>query len=273
MYYKTKLSIIILIILFFILNFNVSLSEKPVIVIIKGKVIEQNTNKPIGATVKFLGSDGSSRQFNSNSDDGEYQQPVLSHTRYWTILKDYVVVNENYSFGTPNTSEFLEIEKNIIVKKINVGMALYQLNLFKPNDSTIALNDQRIFNELKEWMSLNKMVNLRVLIRINDSYLPPIIEKISYIDNKGKKKTKKVTTSTEDQLKELAKTRTEEIKKLFTNNNININLFKFSDEIKPAKAPSKPTIKGKKKTKQPIAEPTPEDTPDVFIQIEKILHL
>ncbi|NQX97801.1 MAG: PD40 domain-containing protein [Flavobacteriales bacterium] len=102
------------------------------ITILKGVVSDCKTGKPVEATLELIDIDANKTlaTFKSNSTTGKYLVSLPSGKNYGLILRkeNYLFHSEN--FNIPASAAYQEVEKNICLKKIEIGSVIVLKNIF-----------------------------------------------------------------------------------------------------------------------------------------------
>ena len=140
----------------------------------KGVVIDFDKLSPLGAEIEISDNDKNEiiANISSNSSTGKYLVSLPAGRNYGIAIKKegYLFYSEN--FNIPDSSAFKEINKNILLKKVNVGTTITLKNVFY--DSGKATLKPESLAEI------NQLVNL---MNLSDNIK---IEIASYTDNQGK---------------------------------------------------------------------------------------
>lgn len=258
--------------LFLIVFYSFGLfAQTKIVVLMNGKTIDNQTGKPVGTMINFISSKGQKTQVKSDNADGKFQIVLNSGEKYQIIFQDYLL-NTSSEYTTPNPSEYIEFDKDFRLNKFNVGTQLFSVNLFNPNDDKVINSDSKELLWLKHWLNLNKKANIKLSVSSADSYLAPYTVKEQVIIKK-KKKTKNVTITTEQQLKELLIKRVANLRNVFNDLKFNASTINIVENIIVNK-PVKSTKKFKKKNSKEDIKQTPSKTiNNVVCTIEKIYNM
>ncbi len=107
-------------------------STGPKMTILKGVISDEQTKQPLEATIELV--DNSRNEviavFKSNSTTGRYLVSLPSGKNYGIAVKrdGYLFHSEN--FDLPAAANFQEVEKNIELKKIDIGKTITLRNIF-----------------------------------------------------------------------------------------------------------------------------------------------
>ncbi|MBK9285394.1 MAG: OmpA family protein [Sphingobacteriaceae bacterium] len=143
------------------------------VAILKGLITSAKTFEPLSATLELIDNDLNIvlATFKSNSATGKYLVTLPSGKNYGIAVKcdGYLFHSEN--FNLPDGSDYQEVEKNIALKKIEVGSVIVLKNIFFDFDKATIRKESA--NELERLIKL-----------LNDN--PSIkIELGSHTDSKG----------------------------------------------------------------------------------------
>lgn len=259
---KLILTIFILIFLIFS-NGEAQLGK---VILLKGKVDEYSTNKPLGLKITFIGSDGRKVVANSNSTDGSYQAVLNGGETYKVIITDYVIVKGDKELVLPSVNEYTEMYKHFSCSKLSPGMVLSTHRIFKPNDDKLFEEKAQLLSEVNELLSNNPRLILKIIVSTEDSWFAPKTIKVN--DPKSKRKTKNITITTEEQMKELLDKRVDNLKKFLFDNGVREKRVDFETKL-VYKEPEKP-----KKTKGKKA-PAPEivAVDNIVISVSRLMNL
>jgi len=181
--------------------FTIALSEQmqpEKVVLVYGKVIDQETKKPISATIEYtdLKTGEQVGIANSNPTTGEYKI-ILPYGKLYGIraeAKNYIAISENLNLV--DIGDYEEVNKDLYLKKVKIGEVIVLNNIFFERNSAVI--DSTSFDEL------NRIVKI-----MNDN--PTIkIELRGHTDNRGDK----------DLLMKLSKDRVTNVKKYLTSKGI-----------------------------------------------------
>lgn len=139
---------------------------------------------------KFTLIDQSGKKINSKTDhDGNFSVVLAAGNVYTLVTKG--LVSDYTTIDLTNASDYAELTKNFILKKLDVDYHLYSFDLFKENSSTIAFDRDKI-NEIKDFIKNHNVKKIKFTINSGDTYLAP----------KGRKK--KIQKLLENRKKSLA---------------------------------------------------------------------
>ena len=143
------------------------------ITIIKGKILDDISLAPVGATIEITDNAKNEvvAEFESNSATGKYLISLPSGKNYGITVKATGYLFHSENLNIPPTTIYQEIEKDIKLKKMEVGSTIVLNNIFFDFDKSTLRNES--FPELE-----------RLLKLLND-YPTLKIEISGHTDNKG----------------------------------------------------------------------------------------
>lgn len=104
----------------------------PKITLLKGVITDEKTKQPLEATIELV--DNTKNEviavFKSNSSTGKYLVSLPSGKNYGIAVKrdSYLFHSEN--FDLPATADYQEVNKDVALKKIDIGQAIVLRNIF-----------------------------------------------------------------------------------------------------------------------------------------------
>ena len=107
-------------------------TDGPKMTILKGLISDEQTKQPLEATIELI--DNAKNEiiatFKSNSTTGKYLVSLPSGKNYGIVVKreGYLFHSENVDL--PESANFQEVEKNIELKKIDIGKTITLRNIF-----------------------------------------------------------------------------------------------------------------------------------------------
>lgn len=148
-------------------------SEGPKMTILKGVISDEQTKQPLEAQIELVDNTKNEviATFKSNSTTGRYLVSLPSGKNYGIAVKrdGYLFHSEN--FDIPATASFQEVEKNVELKKIDIGKSIVLKNIFFDFDKATIRPESA--NELER---LIKLLNENPTLKI---------ELGSHTDSKG----------------------------------------------------------------------------------------
>lgn len=198
------------------------LSAQNVPILIKGKTFDAETKTPIGTNFIIVSSEAKQIPVKSNKADGEYQQVLKSGQSYKVYFEGFHL--QNNEFSIPNYNEYVEIEREFHLVPIKIGDVLYELSLFKKNDSTITENDRQTLIEIGKYLKLQKNIELEIRINAKDCTFK---SKKVKVQKEGSKKPQTITISASEQAEMMIESRISKLKAAFKENGIRISGVNF----------------------------------------------
>ncbi len=247
-----------------------------VIVLMNGKLTEKSTGKPIAAKIKFFDKSGKEHSSNSNSNDGAFQQVLPAGNEFTVVVVGWIVSPEKRKFVIQDYSEYTEFEKDFDLVEIKPGITLNTAKLFEKNSSGINSESDDFFKYLKLMSKNQNGVIFEAAINSADSYFETKTVKIQ-VTEKGKRKTKSIKTTTDEQLTQLLNQRKVEFLNKLTEFSIPEKSVNIRTELVINKPKPKAKVKSKKKSKKKsiqVIDTTPGIFPDdVTLKIDKVIKL
>lgn len=107
-------------------------SNGPKMTILKGVISDEQTKQPLEAQIELI--DNTKNEviaiFKSNSTTGKYLVSLPSGKNYAIVVKKEGYLFHSENFDLPATADFQEVEKNIELKKIDIGKSIVLRNIF-----------------------------------------------------------------------------------------------------------------------------------------------
>jgi outer membrane protein OmpA-like peptidoglycan-associated protein/tetratricopeptide (TPR) repeat protein len=133
--------------------------------LLKGIVQDEITLNPLGAILEITDNDKNEliASFESNSKTGKYLITLPSGKNYGLAVKAEGYLFHSENFNIPPTTSYREVEKNILMKKVEVGSNIVLNNIFFDyNKSTLR---QESYAELERLLKLlTDMPSLKIEI-------------------------------------------------------------------------------------------------------------
>ncbi|MFQ5335119.1 MAG: OmpA family protein [Flavobacteriales bacterium] len=138
---------------------------EPQLTLLKGVITDAVTKKPLLATIEITDNEQNEQvaEFESNSASGKYLVSLPSGKNYGISVtaKGYLFHSEN--FNIPAATGYQEVEKNVELKKIEVGGSIVLNNIFFDYDkATLRSESTAELNRLLRMM--NNMPDLKIEI-------------------------------------------------------------------------------------------------------------
>ena len=128
------------------------------VVILKGKVLDMITQKPLEAEVLIIDNiaDSITAQFKSNAKTGEYKVALESGRNYGIVIQKEERLFHSENINIPK-GEFREIKKDVKLQKIKMGSRLVLKNIFFKSGSTDLMESS--YSELNRLVRFLKRFN------------------------------------------------------------------------------------------------------------------
>jgi len=135
------------------------------ITILKGIISDCNTGKPIGATIELIDIDENITlaTFESNNTTGKYLVSLPSGKNYGLIVRKESYLFHSENFNIPETAAYQEVEKNICLKKIEVGSVIVLKNIFYDyNKATLRDASKNELDRLTKLLTENPSIKIEL---------------------------------------------------------------------------------------------------------------
>jgi len=102
------------------------------ITILKGVVRDIKTLKPVGASIELIDIEENKTLaiFESNETTGKYLVSLPSGKNYGLIVREEGYLFHSENFNIPKTAAYQEVEKNIDLKRLEIGSVIVLKNIF-----------------------------------------------------------------------------------------------------------------------------------------------
>lgn len=139
--------------------------------ILKGKIVDKNTGKPLDVDIQFEDSKGKKFKIKSNSLTGNYEQLLNSNETYIiTFLRFDVLRDETEIKITPPDTSFDPQMQDFEVLILSPGAELFDYDLFESKSPEISENGMKQLERLKKIMRFNGALNINIEIHSEDSF-------------------------------------------------------------------------------------------------------
>jgi len=133
--------------------------------LLKGRILDEATKQPVEASIILtdLSKNEELATFTSNSATGKYLVSLPSGKNYGIAVKadGYLFHSEN--FDIPNAAAYQEIEKDIYLKKVEVGKEIVLKNIFFDfNKSTLRPESKNELENLVQLMKENPTLKIEI---------------------------------------------------------------------------------------------------------------
>lgn len=129
-------------------------STGPKMTILKGVISDEQTKQPLEAQIELIDNIKNEviATFKSNSITGKYLVSLPSGTNYGIVVKKDGYLFHSENFDLPATANFQEVEKNIELKRIDIGKTIALRNIFFDFDKATIRSESA--NELNRLITL-----------------------------------------------------------------------------------------------------------------------
>lgn len=158
-------------------------------ILVKGKVIDENSLQPVGTDIEFRHSNGKKIKIQSNSISGQWEQ-ILPEGNYTVILYSWNVARKIDEMEVPAATKYKEIQKDFTVKRMLPNDKIFQLSAFDSASENFHGIAKSEIESLKEVMKFNRAVEFTVYVNASDMFAPKPIAEPKPADTKKAKKSK-----------------------------------------------------------------------------------
>lgn len=154
---------------FILLGFKCFSQAVGVPVLIKGKVIDEFTNKPVEVTMVIKDKDDKKIKIQPNTISGEYSQVVKSGETYEVTFLNYDVVKESKTITVEFADAYKEFEFDFNIKKMQNNLQIYEINCFKEN--TVTLNDEctKLIKDFIDVYKFNRGAKFKLVLNTSNA--------------------------------------------------------------------------------------------------------
>ncbi len=135
------------------------------ITILKGVVSDCKSLKPVGAELELIDIDENKTlaTFESNATTGKYLVSLPSGKNYGLIVRKESYLFHSENFNIPETAAYQEVEKNICLKKIEVGSVIVLKNIFYDyNKATLRDASKNELDRLTKLLTENPTIKIEL---------------------------------------------------------------------------------------------------------------
>jgi ribosomal protein L21E len=147
----------------------VSFANAQIPLLVKGKIVDEFTGKPVICTIEFRTDNGKKIKI-TTQEDGLYQQVLTSGSTYEVYLYNWDVLRKSENYTVPDLDDFQEVNKDFKVKKLEKGNKVFDLNFFDNTSSILNGSSEEFLKELNTIMRFNRHVQFAFHINAHDSY-------------------------------------------------------------------------------------------------------
>ncbi len=173
---------------------NAQIINKSVQVLVKGKITDFYSGNPMQVEIRFEDPTGKFFKISSNSLTGNFEQVLQAGVKYDVRLNSKFIFPTSYELSTPNAEQYLEINQDYQVIKLEKQTTALALDLFQSGSDNLNANTSDLIKDLNIKMRFNRSVKIDFEINLVDSHKQ--FEK--EITKKVKKKT--ITEKTFDKV-------------------------------------------------------------------------
>jgi outer membrane protein OmpA-like peptidoglycan-associated protein/tetratricopeptide (TPR) repeat protein len=135
------------------------------ITILKGVISDCKSLKPVGASLELIDVDKNKTlaTFESNATTGKYLVSLPSGKNYGLIVREDSYLFHSENFNIPETAAYQEVEKNICLKKIEVGSVIVLKNIFYDyNKATLRDASKNELDRLTKLLKENPTIKIEL---------------------------------------------------------------------------------------------------------------
>lgn len=135
------------------------------ITILKGIVRDIKTKKPLGASIELIDIDANKTLaiFMANETTGKYLVSLPSGKNYGLIVRQEGYLFHSENFDIPATAAYQEVEKNIDLKRIEVGSIIVLKNIFYDyNKATLRDESKNELDRLTKLLTDNPTIKIEL---------------------------------------------------------------------------------------------------------------
>lgn len=147
-------------------------AQSGVPVIVKGKVLDQYTNKPINVSMMFTAKDGKKFKITPNILSGEYQQVLNSGEEYEVTFINYDIIREKHVLRLEHSDKYLEIKQDYFPKRMTAGLEIYSENIFEKNSANLTSSGTELLEQLVQAMKFSRGAKFQLNISAKDADKP-----------------------------------------------------------------------------------------------------
>ncbi|MBW6483250.1 MAG: OmpA family protein [Vicingaceae bacterium] len=135
------------------------------ITILKGIIRDDKTKLPLGASIELIDVEAniSLATFESNESTGKYLVTLPSGKNYGLIVRKEGYLFHSENFNIPATAAYQEVEKNIDLKKIDIGNIIVLKNIFYDyNKATLRDASKNELDRLVKLLNENPTIKIEL---------------------------------------------------------------------------------------------------------------
>jgi len=135
------------------------------ITILKGVIRDIKTQKPLGASIELIDIEANKTlaTFTANATTGKYLVSLPSGKNYGLIVRQEGYLFHSENFNIPATAAYQEVEKNIDLKRIEVGSVIVLKNIFYDyNKATLRDESKNELDRLIKVLTENPTIKIEL---------------------------------------------------------------------------------------------------------------
>lgn len=138
--------------------------------IVKGKIIDKNTNTPVGLEIQFEDARGKKFKIKSNPQTGEYEQLLNAEEKYTLTFIDISVLREEIEFTPePADASFEPQIQDFYVTTMQQGALIADYDIFDKGSTEISSAGHVTLENLKKLLRINRALYIAIDIHSDDS--------------------------------------------------------------------------------------------------------
>lgn len=151
-----RIATVLAIILFCVNGLYSQISQEQVM--IKAKLVDENTGEPLGAEIEFKLESGKKFVKKSDKTTGKFDVLIPENTTYEVEVSGNDVYREVFSYTSPSTGEesYKEFEHTFKVKKLAPGVVVSKQKIFAENSSELTQAGKNSLDAFKTNMRFNR---------------------------------------------------------------------------------------------------------------------
>ncbi|MDT3738964.1 MAG: hypothetical protein RO257_05620 [Candidatus Kapabacteria bacterium] len=153
---KLVLITFVLILSFSNIAFSQFLSGKNAQILVKGIIVDENSNEPVSVSIELRTGDGKKIKTQSNSNTGLFEQLLPAGETYNVILTADDILRKEFEFSTDKSSEYKEQKAEWTVVKPKEGSRIFSGEIFKTGGSGISDEGIKKLKELQMLLRFNR---------------------------------------------------------------------------------------------------------------------
>ena len=165
---KTKTYILLLPLLIVVSNLFIAAQDEVALsvqdgvpILLRGKVIDKFSKKPTDVKMTFTDKAGKNFSVTPNIIDGHYEQVLISGNSYSVTFMHYNVARETFFIDIPFYEEYVEIDRNWEIKKLDLNNVIYEENAFLENSSELSPDGIALLKKLGTILKFNRGVKFQ----------------------------------------------------------------------------------------------------------------